>query len=110
MPLPTSLQSYQDCLDFFEKVVDDPKGGRVCLGGYAEAHHFRLRCNKARVLHREENKKTHAENMPLYGASEYDPLQLKLREDHDGEWWVYAERTSLDPATVELLSEMDNGH
>jgi len=45
MPLPTSLQSYQDCLDFFEKVVDDPKGGRVCLGGYAEAHYFRLRCN-----------------------------------------------------------------
>ncbi len=76
MPLPTSLQSYQDCLDFFEKVVDDPKGGRVCLGGF-------------------------------YGASEYDPLQLKLREDHDGEWWVYAERTSLDPSMVELLSEMD---
>lgn len=107
MPLPNSLQSYGDCLDFFEKVVDDPKGGRVWIGSLADARQFRLRCNKARTLHREENKKTHAENMPLYGASEYDALQLRLREDYDGEWWVYAERTSLDPSAVELLSEMD---
>jgi len=107
MSLPTSLQSYQDCLDFFERVVDDPKGGRVFLGAYADAHYFRLRCNKARVLHREENKKVHEPNMPLWGSSEYDPLQLKLREDTDGAWWVYAERTSLDPSSVELLSELD---
>jgi len=107
MSLPTSLQSYQDCLDFFEKVVDDPKGGRVWLGTWSNAHYFRLRCNKARQLHREENKKVHEPNTPLYGASEYDPLQLKLKEDMGGEWWVYAERTTLDPSAVELLSELD---
>lgn len=107
MPLPTSLQSYQDCLDFFEKVVDDPLGGRLFVGPYSDAHYFRLRCNKARQLHREENKKIHEEGMPLWGASEYDPLQLKLKEDLEGNWWVYAERTRLNAADVELLSEME---
>src|SRR5260370_6096068 len=111
MPLPTSLQSYGDCLDFFERVVDDPIGGRVFVGPYSDAHYFRLRCNKARMLHREENKKIHDENMPLYGASEYDPLQLKLREDSEGNWWVYAIRTQLKASDVELLSELEpNGH
>lgn len=77
------------------------------MGTLEKARHFRLRCNKARQLHREENKKIHAPNTKMYGSSEFDPLQLKLREDHDGEWWVYAERTMLDPASVELLSELD---
>ena len=108
MPLPSSLQSYGDCLDFFEKVVDDPKGGRVFLGDYSSAHYFRLRCNQARKLHREENKKIHPENTPLYGSSEYDRLQLKLREDTNGNWYVYAERSQLDPDSVELLSEMED--
>ncbi len=107
MPLPTSLQSYQDCLDFFEKVVDDPLGGRLFKGSYSDAHYFRLRCNQARKLHREENKKVHEPNTPLYGASEYDPLQLKLREDTEGNYWVYAERTLLNADDVELLSELD---
>jgi hypothetical protein len=108
MPLPTSLQSYADCLDFFEKVVDDPKGGRVWMGTYSAANTFRLRCNQARQLHRKQNEKAYAEGMPLHGCSEYDPFQLRLKEDLDGEWWVYAERTRLDPGTVELLSEMDD--
>jgi len=108
MPLPTSLQSYGDCLDFFERVADDPKGGRLLLGTFEAANHFRLRCNKARQLHRDENRKVHAPDTPLHGASEYDPFQLKLREDTDGKWWVYAERMTLDPAKVELLSEMDD--
>jgi hypothetical protein len=107
--MPTSLQSYGDCLDFVEKVVDDPLGGRVCLGTFADASYFRLRCNRARQLHREENKKIHEKDMPLYGASEYDPMQLKLKEDTEGRWWVYAIRTQLNPSDVELLSEMENG-
>jgi pyruvate formate-lyase activating enzyme-like uncharacterized protein len=107
MSLPTSLQSYQDCLDFFERVVDDPKGGRVWIGTYSDAYNFRMRCNKARQLHREENKKIHDPGMKMYGASEYDPLQLKLKEDTTSEWWVYAERVQLDPSTVELLSELE---
>jgi len=105
--LPESLLSYGDCMDFFERIVDDPKGGRYAVGSYENAHYFRLRCNQARKLHRRENMKTHAPNTKLYGASEYDPFMLKLREDTDGVWWVYAEKMSLEPGQVELLSEME---
>lgn len=110
MPLPTSLQSYGDCLDFFERIVDDPKGGRIRLGTYEKASAFRMRCNAARQLHREENKKIHEPNTPLYGASEYDPFQLQLKDDTEGQWWVYAVRSALDPEAVELLSEVEDGN
>ena len=107
MTLPESLLAYGDCLDFFEKIVDDPKGGRYSVGTYEAAHYFRLRCNQARKLHRRENMKIHPANTPLYGASEYDPFMLKLREDTEGVWWVYAERMALEPGQVELLSELE---
>jgi hypothetical protein len=109
--LSESLLAYGDCLDFFERIADDPKGGRVEIGTYEEAHHFRNRCNQARRLHRRENMKIHEPNTPLYGASEYDPFMLKLREDTKGKWWVYAHRMALQPGQVELLSELeDNGN
>jgi hypothetical protein len=69
-----------------------------------------MRCNNARKLHREENKKIHAPNTPLYGTSEYDRLQLKLKQDTDEQWWVYAERSQLDPSAIELFSEMEDGN
>jgi hypothetical protein len=108
MSLSNSLQSYADCLDFFEAVVDDPKGGRVFIGDHAKAHHFRMRCNQARQLHREQNKRIHDIGTKLYGASEYDPLALQLKMDTDGNWWVYAVRMSIDASQIDLLSEIDD--
>jgi hypothetical protein len=108
--LPNSLLSYGDCMDFFERIADDPRGGRVEIGTYKEAHHFRLRCNQARRLHRRENAKIHAPDTKMHGASEYDEFMLKLKEDTNGSWWVYAERMSLKPGQVELLSELDGGY
>lgn len=107
MPLPSSLQAYGDCLDFFETIADDSKGGRLYLGSYDKAHKFRLRCNKARQLHREENKKIHDESTKLWGASEYDPFQLTLKQDTEGAWYIYAIRMTIDPDEIELLSEME---
>lgn len=112
MTLPESLLSYGDCMDFFERIADDPKGGRVEIGSFEAAHHFRQRCNKARKLHRQENMKVYEPHMPMYGASEYDPFMLKLKEDTNGHWWVYAHRMALKPGQVELLSELEgeDGH
>jgi hypothetical protein len=28
MPLPNTIQAYQDCLDFMDKAIDDEKGAR----------------------------------------------------------------------------------
>ena len=108
MSLSNSLQSYSDCLDFFEAVVDDPKGGRVFIGSYEDAHFFRMRCNQARKLHRERNKMIHDPGKPLHGSSEYDPLCLQIKQDTEGNHWVYATRMKIDASQIDLLSELDD--
>lgn len=108
MTLSSSLQSYADCLDFFDRVVDDPKGGRIFIGSAADAHTFRMRCNQARKLHRAQNTRIYEEGHKMYGVSEYDPLCLRIKQDTDGNCWLYAERMQLDASQVELLSEIDD--
>lgn len=108
MSLSTSLPSYADCLDFFERVVDDPKGGRVFIGSFEDAHHFRMRCNQARKLHRAQNARIHEQGSKMWGVSEYDPLCLRIKQDTDGGYWVYAERMQIDASQIELLSEIDD--
>jgi hypothetical protein len=108
MALSNSLHSYTDCLDFFERVVDDPKGGRCFIGTYEDAHYFRMRCNQARKLHRLENAKVHAEGSKMHGHSEYDPLCLRLKMDTDHKWYVYAERMHIDASQIDLLSEIND--
>lgn len=108
MALSNSLLSYTDCLDFFERIVDDPKGGRAFFGDYDKAYYFRMRCNQFRKLHRLENAKIHAEGTKLHGHSEYDPFCLRLKIDTDERWWVYAERMTIDASQIDLLSEIDD--
>lgn len=108
MTLSNSLLSFTDCLDFFESVVDDPKGGRVFIGTYENAHYFRMRCNQARKLHRLENAKVHEPGTKMHGHSEYDPLCLRLKMDTDNNWYVYAERMHIDASQIDLLSEIDD--
>ncbi len=108
MSLSNSLQAYGDCLDFFERVIDDAKGGRVFIGTFADAHYFRMRCNQARKLHRQQNLLVHAPGTPLHGCSEYDPLCFQIKVDTTGGHWVYATRMKIDASQIELLSEIDD--
>lgn len=108
MSLSSSLMAYQDCLDFFEGVIDDPKGGRVYKGSFADAHHFRMRCNQARKLHRVQNLQIHEPGTKMYGHSEYDPLCLQIKVDTEGGHWVYAIKMKIEASEIELLSEIDD--
>lgn len=108
MSLSNSLLSYSDCLDFFERVIDDPKGGRVYIGDHAAAHHFRMRCNQARKLHRQQNRMIKQPGDPLYGTSEYDPLCFQIKLDSEGGYWVYAVQMKINASQIELLSEIDD--
>lgn len=109
MALPNSLQSYQDCLDFFDKVIDDPKGGRVFIGDWNTAHHFRMRCNYARKLDRQQNARIYSPDDIRHGVSVYDPLCFQIKQDTGGGFWVYATKMKLDASQIELLSEVDDG-
>jgi hypothetical protein len=108
MAMSNSLQSYPDCIDFFERVSDDPKGGRIPMGTYEKAFEFRHRCNYARKLHREFNKTVYEKGHKMHGSSEYDHMCLRIKEDDEGNYWVYAERLALAVGEIELLSEIDD--
>ena len=106
MPLPSSPLAYQDCYQLFDAAVNDPQGARVFKGTQEAAAHFRLRCNYARVVNRNENAKTYEKDHPLHGRSEYDTVRLTLREDTEGGWYVYAEKYPDIEADIEPLSSV----
>jgi hypothetical protein len=102
MSLPSSLLSYEPQLQFMDIALDEERGARMFFTKESSAEHFRMRCNYARVLHREENKKIHEEGMPLHGKSEYDVLVFTIKTSPDG-FWCYAEKQILDVSRVEPI-------
>lgn len=107
MPLPSSPLAYSDCYQLFDAAMADPKGARVFKGTEQAAAHFRLRCNYARVVNREENLKTYEKGHPLHGRSEYDQVILTLKQDEEDQWWVYAERVQDIQSDIEPLSVIE---
>lgn len=108
MSIPMSRQSYGDCYELMEKALEDEKGVRVCMNTEDKATFFRMRCHTARQLHRKDNMQIYKPGDPMYGASIYDKLTFRIKEDEDGEFWVYAEKTELEPGAVESLSGLEN--
>ncbi len=107
MPTSTSRLSYNDCFDYFDQALQDPVGLAVGFEFSGDARQFRLRMNAARALDREENAATYADNTahPLYGRSQYDELQLKLRQAN-GRTYIVIERNSVKVLEVIPLSEV----
>ncbi len=107
MSISTSRLSYTDCFDFFDKAIEDDKGARIIMGSFADANFFRMRCHTARKIDRQDNLKIHDKGTKLHGASIYDQVALRIRQDEEDNYWVYAEKTTLDPGKVEGLSELE---
>jgi hypothetical protein len=72
-----------------------------------DARQFRLRMNAARALDREENALVYAAtpDHPLFGRSQYDELQLKLRQAN-GKTYIVIERNGVRVLEVIPLSEV----
>ena len=106
MSTTKSRLAYTDCFDFMDQAVADSKGIRVCVGAESNlAYTLRFRLNSARQIDRNENAKTYEEGHPLHGRSIYDRLVFRVKEDSDGEWWVYLEIQDTSNAYVEPLGE-----
>lgn len=106
MALSSSLLAYQDCLDFMERAMDEERGARMYFRAESEAEHWRMRCNYARKLHRDQNKQVYEPGDKMYGMSEYDPLMFTIRQSPDG-YWVYAKKMELDTTRVEPIPDED---
>jgi hypothetical protein len=107
MSISTSRLSYQDCFTLMEQALEDTKGVRVCMETFDKATFFRMRCHTARQIDRKDNKVIYKEGEKLHGASLYDALTFRIREDEEGKFWVYAEKTELEPGAIESLSDLE---
>lgn len=112
MGTSSSRLSYPDCEQFFNKALEDPIGVRLYFQTEGHARQFYVRCNSYRTICREDNQKIHSQdrNHPLYGRSEYDPIQLTVIPTEDrSEWFVYARIYALNESAIESLSELEGG-
>lgn len=107
MSISTSRLSYQDCYEFMDHAMDDDKGSRIVCGTRDNSTFFRMRCHTARQINRTDNRQIYEAGHPLYNASIYDKLVFRIKEDEDGKFWVYAEKTELDLEAVEGLSGLE---
>lgn len=105
MPLPKSLQSYQDCLDAMDKAMADPMGVRVKVEDFNKGHRLRMRMHQARNLDRQSNAKIYEEGHAMHGASVYDPLVVTIRTVGD-QHYVYITPGGVRAEEVESLSEV----
>ena len=90
-----------------DKAIEDPMGARVPMGTQDRATFFRMRCHTARQINRKDSKEIYPVGDVRYGISPYDSLTFRLKEDESGEWWVYAEKSLLEPGSIESLSELE---
>lgn len=105
MSLPTHLDAYDDCLDYFEQALADSHGLRAEFNDYGQAHLFTMRMHQARALQRSLHRRLYPEDDPRWGRSDFDRLMVRQpREDDAGHWWVYIERTNSRVISVEPLS------
>ena len=107
MSISTSRLSYQDCYEFMDHAMEDDKGARIIFKSRDEATFYRMRCHTARQINRTDNRRIYEVGDPLFDASIYDKLVFRIKEDQDGQFWVYAEKTELDLEAVEGLSGLE---
>lgn len=106
MTLPNHLGAYDFEIEHFDRAVDEPRGIRVHFGKNAnDAKKFQLRMHQARALHRQQSRRMYPKEDIRSGASIYDPLIVRVREDVEGDWWVYVEKQKFDPNRIESLTE-----
>lgn len=106
MSLPRSRGSYTDCYDILDQAIADGKGVRIPAKNYDSAVQLRMRLHMARVLDRELNKERYEEGHFMHGASDYDKLIVKLRENAERHVFLYIEHASLAWGKIEGLSEI----
>jgi hypothetical protein len=102
MTMSNSRLSYEDCYDLMTQALNTPLGSRAWIGSREAAYTYRLKLNKARALDRKLNAEAFPQGHKMHGGSEFDELMFKIRQDENGEFWVYLEK-ALAPTHVEAI-------
>lgn len=102
MSLPKSRNSYQDCYELYDRALGSPHGIRFNVESEDAAINLRMRLHMARSIDRDDNASMHPKGTPMHGCSAFDPLQILLRSDTDGLWWVY-----IEPRAVHIIGDIE---
>ena len=105
MSLPNTLDSYDDCLDYFEQALADSSGIRIAFTDGGQANLFCMRMHQCRSLQRALHRRLYPDTDPRHGRTEFDRLMVRQpRFDGEEHYWVYIERANSSVAAVETLS------
>lgn len=74
-----SRLSYLECYTILDRAMASNLGLRLTFPDVGAARSFQLRLNKARRINRDDNAEVYDASHPLYGASEYDTLTIRLK-------------------------------
>lgn len=105
MTISTSHLAYGDCYEAMDRALTNSRGVRVAVADMDAATFLRMRMHQARVIDRRRKTEIYPEpDHPLHGASPYDKLVVRLRNE-DGRTWVYIEQVSGLSNEIEPLGE-----
>lgn len=106
MSLIYSRSAYGDCYEVFDKAMEDQEGVRVKMPDYNAAVFFRMRMHQARKINRDDSKRIYDAQSPMFNASTYDKLVVRIKSDGDN-WFVYVEHGGIDLGLIEPLSGVE---
>lgn len=105
MSLPKSMLAFGDCKELYDRALESVESGkfgaRVRLPSLEAANYFRMRMNQARVVDRAANAEIYVPGDPLYKASSWDSLMVRIKRTGDGVVWVYAEPHGIETGEIE---------
>lgn len=107
MAMPNHRGAYKDCYEAYDRALADPKGIRMFFGDYGQARAYQNRLHYSRQVLREYHKSVFPKDDPKWGLTEYDMLKVALRQDIEGDWWVYIVPQVL-PTEIQSLSEVED--
>ena len=93
MSLTSQPGAYRDCIELYNMALAAPSGVRMPISLLeTDAKYFQLRMNNARRILRDESRRVYPPDSHLHGVSEYDGLQVRVRQHAaSGIWWIYVE-------------------
>ena len=92
MSLPTTPAAYNDCYEIWTAATTLRGGCRSLVGpDFAKAVYLRMRMHQARQILRNINRRAYPTENPLWNTSEFDAFKVSIKEDSDGNHWLYVE-------------------
>lgn len=104
MSLPTSKNSYLDCIEYLDRAMAETKGARIKIGSYDEGIRLRMRMHQLRAILRRDTKLIYSIGDPGYDTTEYDCLTLTVDLIAE-QWYVVMKKNEIRVDAIEAIPD-----